>query len=58
MTHEEISTFVETLADHGDVWTPDQVLDVYGTYALPDAIKDRLSALAKLSDTIMNAAAH
>lgn len=30
MTKTEINTFIETMEEIGDIWTPEQVEDVYG----------------------------
>lgn len=41
MTKIEINTFIEQMAEFGDVWTPEEVKNVYGDRTLEDAIADR-----------------
>lgn len=36
----------------GDIWTPEQVEDVYGDKTLDEALMDRKSACDKLGDII------
>lgn len=57
MTTEEINTFIETMEEFGDVWTVDQVKDVYGDNSLEEAINDRKAANAMFDSiigTVMN----
>ncbi len=57
MTKREINTFIESMEEIGDIWTPEQVADVYGDWALKDAIKDRRSLMAQLGNilgTVLN----
>lgn len=52
MTKTEINTFIETMEEIGDIWTPEQVEDVYGDKTLDEALIDRKSACNKLGDII------
>lgn len=52
MTKTEINTFIETMEEIGDIWTPEQVEDVYGDKTLDEALMDRKSACDKLGDII------
>ena len=52
MTNKEINTFIETMEEFGDIWTVEQVKDVYGKKTLEEAIADRQSSYAKLADII------
>lgn len=52
MTRTEINTFIETMEEIGDIWTPEQVEDVYGDKTLDEALIDRKSACDKLGDII------
>lgn len=52
MTKSETAEFIEPLEEIGDVWTEEQVLDVYGDYSLEDAISDRKTSINKIGDII------
>lgn len=52
MTKTEINTFIETMEEFGDVWTTDQVEEVYGNNTLNEAIADRRSSHEKMADLI------
>ncbi len=54
MTAAEVNTFVETMEELGDVWTPDQVRSVYGNQSLEDALNDRRSSLSQFANIIGN----
>lgn len=57
MTNAEALTFIETFEDIGDIWTVEQVMDVYGDFSLEDAIADRkasLSHLVDIAETVLN----
>lgn len=43
MTETEINEFIKHMNQIGDVWTPEQVRDVYNNHTLEDAIKERES---------------
>lgn len=52
MNDLEINTFIETMQEFGDVWTSEQVKDVYGSSSLEAAINDRKACHAKIADII------
>lgn len=52
MTKTEINTFIETMEEVGDIWTADQVEEVYGNSTLDEAIADRRSSHEKMADLI------
>ncbi len=52
MTKTEILTFIEEMESIGDIWTEEQVADVYGNDSLEDALKDRKSLLGMFFDNI------
>lgn len=52
MTKTEINTFIETMEEFGDIWTTDQVEEVYGSNTLDEAIADRRSSHEKMADLI------
>ena len=52
MTKTEINTFIETMEGFGDIWTADQVEEVYGNNTLDEAIADRRSSHEKMADLI------
>lgn len=41
MTDIEIQTFIETMEELGDQWTPEQVKEVYNDYTYEAAIAER-----------------
>lgn len=52
MTKVEINTFIETMEEFSDIWTADQVEEVYGNSTLKEAIADRKSSHEKMADLI------
>ena len=52
MTKTEIETFIETMNNIGDEWTPEQVKDVYGDSTLEDAIAERQGMVNQLAGNI------
>ena len=50
MKKSDIETFIEEMEAIGDVWTPEQVEDVYGDSSLEEALADRKSALGSFFD--------
>lgn len=52
MTKAEIETFIETMSNIGDEWTPEQVRDVYGDSTLEDAIAERQGMVNQLAGNI------
>ena len=45
MNKQEINEFIEKMEEVGDVWTEEQVNDVYGDSSFEDALADRQSSL-------------
>ena len=45
MTDMEIEMFIETMADYGDIWEPDEVRSVYANQTLEEALEDRKAAV-------------
>ena len=52
MKKKEIEMFIEEMESIGDVWTPEQVEDVYGNYSLSEALADRKAVLGTFFDII------
>lgn len=52
MTKTEINTFIETMEEFGDMWTADQVEEIYGNSTLDEAIADRKASHKKMADLI------
>ena len=52
MTKAEINTFIATMEEFGDIWTADQVEEVYGNSTLEEAIADRKSSHEKMAGLI------
>lgn len=52
MRKSEINTFIETMEEYGDIWTVDQVKDVYGDRTLEEAIIERKTTFASFADAI------
>ena len=52
MTKAEINTFIETMEEFGDIWTADQVEEVYGSSTLKEAIADLKSSHEKMAELI------
>ena len=50
MNNQEINEFIEKMEEVGDVWTEEQVNDVYGDWSFEDALADRQSSLDHMSD--------
>ena len=50
MNKLEINVFIEKMKEVGDVWTEEQVNDVYGDSSFEDALADRQSSLDHMSD--------
>ena len=55
MNRQEINEFIEKMEEVGDVWTEEQVNDVYGDSSFEDALADRQSGLDHMSDIISKA---
>lgn len=52
MKKQDVAEFVEEMEAIGDVWTPEQVEDVYGNSTLDEALADRKSTLGSFFDII------
>ena len=52
MNKQEINESIEKMKEVGDVWTEEQVNDVYGDSSFEDALADRKSSLDHMSDII------
>ena len=52
MKKKDIETFIEEMEQIGDVWTPEQVENVYGDSTVEDAIEDRKGNLGMFFDII------
>ena len=50
---KEVATFIEEMEAIGDVWTPDQVEDVYGDSTLEETLADRKGSLGTFFDIIV-----
>ena len=52
MKEKEIAEFIEEMETIGDVWTPEQVKDVYGDTSLDDALADRKASIGTFFDIL------
>jgi len=52
MTVTEGNTFIETMEEIGDLWSINQVMDVYADYTLQDALRERMESISKFADII------
>ena len=52
MKKKDINTFIEEMEEIGDVWTPEEVEDVYGDSSLEEALADRKSSMGMFFDII------
>ena len=52
MTRTEINTFIETMSEVGDEWTPDQVEEIYGDMPLDEALSSRQSQVSSFLNTL------
>lgn len=52
MKKNDIDAFIEEMEEIGDVWTPEQVEDVYGDSTLEEALADRKSSMGTFFDII------
>ena len=55
MNKQEINEFIKKMKEVGDVWTEEQVNDMYGDSSFEDALADRQSSLDHMSDIINKA---
>lgn len=52
MSKSEAEIFIDEMELIGDVWTVEQVMDVYGDVTLEMALKDRKSSVGTFMDII------
>lgn len=52
MTKSEAEIFIDEMGSIGDVWTVEQVMDVYRNVTLEMALKDRKSSVGTFVDII------
>ena len=52
MNRQEINEFIEKMEEVCDVWTEEQVNDVYGDSSFEDELADRQYGLDHMSDII------
>lgn len=52
MTVSNVNEFINTFEEIGDIWTFEQVMDVYGTWSLAEAIADRKASIDKMGTII------
>lgn len=52
MNKKDINVFIEEMETIGDMWTIEQVEDVYGDSTLEEALADRKSSLGTFFDII------
>nr|WP_295272118.1 hypothetical protein [uncultured Blautia sp.] len=52
MQKHEIKIFIEKMEEIGDIWTEEQVKEVYGNKSLEEALVDRKVSVEKLIDII------
>ena len=57
MNKQDINTFIEAMESIGDLWTPEQVEDVFSSMSLEDALNQRQSQIgqfANIINTVLN----
>lgn len=52
MTKTETRTFIETMSEVGDEWTPEQVEEIYGDMTLDEALSSRQSQVSTFLDAL------
>ncbi len=52
MTKAEINTFIETMKEIGDKWSPDQVEEIYGDKTLDEALSSRQSQVSSFLNAL------
>lgn len=52
MTKQEIQEFIDRMEEIGDVWSEEQVEDVFGNKSLEEALKERRSQIGSFFDII------
>ncbi len=59
MTKQEISTFIEKMAELGDTdWTPENVSEAYGDSSLSQALADQKATIEYFGDIIASVLNH
>ena len=54
MTKSEAEIFIDDMESIGDVWTVEQVMDVYGNDTLEKALEERKVSVGTVMDIISN----
>ena len=54
MNKSEIEFFIEEMGAIGDMWSADEVVDVYGDYSLEDALDDRKAVVDTFLESLAN----
>lgn len=57
MTRTEINTFIETMSEIGDEWTPDQVEEIYGDMPLDEVLSSRQAQVSSFLNALGQAIA-
>ena len=52
MKKKDVERFIEEMEQIGDVWTPEQVENVYGDYTAEEALEDRKGNVGIFFDII------
>ena len=52
MTKSETKIFIDEMELIGDIWTAEQVMDVYGNDTLKEALEDRKASVGTFMNTI------
>ena len=52
MTKSEAEIFIDEMESIGDIWTVEQVMDVYGNDTLEKALEDRKASVGTFMDII------
>lgn len=52
MKKKDVAVFIEEMEEIGDVWTPEQVEDVYGASTLEEALSDRKASISTFFDIV------
>jgi uncharacterized protein Yka (UPF0111/DUF47 family) len=52
MKKSEVSKFINEMEEVGDVWTEEEVMEVYADFTLEEALADRKRSIKHLFDII------
>lgn len=52
MTKAEVNTFIEEMEAIGDKWSEEQVIDVYGSMSLEEALANRRVSISEWFDML------